>query len=201
MISFGNQRVSIWDLSDLTFEIILDSWWASINVGSKHPVAWTHSGQAPSWGFYLHCGMEENRSPGIICIICHEGLSHPSEHGTSSMGKHLLARSHIAKLYEFPELEVTKLTSSLVDETALAILKRQGSQGITLLSLQSKIIFHIQVLSMSTELTDETTQSGSEGLWDNWISPKHLQSIPHVRICFSSHSIEHYIELWAMMVI
>jgi len=80
------------------------------------------------------------------------------------MGKHLLARSHIAKLYEFPELEVTKLTSSLVDETALAILKRQGSQGITLLSLQSKIIFHIQVLSMSTELTDETTQSGSEGL-------------------------------------
>jgi hypothetical protein len=31
-----------------------------------------------------------------------------------------------------------------VDEIALAILKRQGSRGITIVSLQRKIIFDIQ---------------------------------------------------------
>jgi hypothetical protein len=36
------------------------------------------------------------------------------------------------------------LTSSTVDETALAIRKRQGSWGITIVSLQRKIIFDIQ---------------------------------------------------------
>jgi len=38
------------------------------------------------------------------------------------------------------------VTSSTVDETALAILKRQGSQGITSVSLQRTIIFHIQFI-------------------------------------------------------
>jgi hypothetical protein len=60
------------------------------------------------------------------------------------MGKHLLAKAHIAKLNELTESEVTKLTSSTVDEPALAILKRQGSCGITIVSLQRKIIFDIQ---------------------------------------------------------
>jgi hypothetical protein len=36
------------------------------------------------------------------------------------------------------------LTSMTVDETALAILKRQGSRGITIVSLQRKIIYDIQ---------------------------------------------------------
>jgi len=60
------------------------------------------------------------------------------------MGKHLLANTHIAKLNELTESKFTELTSSMVDETALAILKRQGSRGITILSLQRKVIFDIQ---------------------------------------------------------
>jgi hypothetical protein len=59
------------------------------------------------------------------------------------MGKHLLAKAHIAKLNEFTETEVTELTSSTVDETALAIMKMQGSQGIAIVSLQRKIRFDI----------------------------------------------------------
>jgi hypothetical protein len=125
MISSENERVFIRDLSDLTLQIIFDAWWASLNVGSKWPIAWNASRHAPSWRFYLHCGIKESGSPGIICIICHQVLRHPSEHGTSSMEKHLLPKAHIAKLNELTESEVTKLTSSTVDETALAILKRQ----------------------------------------------------------------------------
>jgi hypothetical protein len=59
------------------------------------------------------------------------------------MGKHLLAKARIAKLNELTEVEVTELTSSTVDETALAILKRQGSQGITIVRLPRKIISDI----------------------------------------------------------
>jgi len=60
------------------------------------------------------------------------------------MGKHLLAKAHIAKLNELTESEDTELISRTVDETALAILKRQGSRGITIVSLQRKTIFDIQ---------------------------------------------------------
>ena len=60
------------------------------------------------------------------------------------MGKHLLARAHIAKLHELTESEVTELTSSTVDEIALAILKRQGTRGITIINLPRKMIFDIQ---------------------------------------------------------
>jgi hypothetical protein len=144
IICCKKERVLIRDLSDLTLQIIFDAWWASMNVGSKRPIAWQNSRHAPSWQFYLHCGIEETGSPGIICIVCHHVLRHPSEHGTSSMGKHLLAKAHIAKLNELTESEVTELTSTTVDETALAILKRQGSRGITIVSLQRKTIFDIQ---------------------------------------------------------
>ena len=48
------------------------------------------------------------------------------------MGNHLLATVHIAKLNEITESGVTELTSSKVDETALAIMMRQGSRGITI---------------------------------------------------------------------
>ena len=115
-----------------------------MNVGWKRPIAWKNSRRAPSWRFYFHCGFEETGNPGIICISCHQVLRHPSENGTSSMGKHLQATAHIAKLNELTESEVTELTSSTVDETALAILKRQGSRGITIVSLQRKLIFDIQ---------------------------------------------------------
>jgi hypothetical protein len=144
MISSKNERVCIRDLSGLTFQIIFDAWRASMNVGSKRPIAWKNSRHAPSWRFYLHCGIEETGSPGIISIVCHQVLRHPSEHGTSSMGKLKLANAHIAKINELTESEVTELTNLTMDETALAILKRQGSRGITLVSLQRKTIFDIQ---------------------------------------------------------
>jgi len=144
MISSKNQDVFIRDLSDNTLQIIFDTWWASINVDSKLPIACNASRHAPSWQFYLHCGIEESGTPGIICIICHQVLRHPSDHGPRSMGKHLLGKAHIAKLNELTESEVTELTSLTLDETAFAILKRQGSRGITTVSLQRKIIFDIQ---------------------------------------------------------
>ena len=72
------------------------------------------------------------------------------------MGKHLLAKAHIAKLNESTVSEVTESNSSKVDETALAILKRQGSRGIPIVSSQRKIKLTIQVLSILTELTDKT---------------------------------------------
>ena len=101
-----------------------------MNVGSKRPISWNNSRHAPLGRFYLHCGIEETGSPVIICIVCHQVLRHPSEHGTSSLGKHLLAKAHIAKLNEFTVSEVSESTSSTVDETALDILKRHGSRGI-----------------------------------------------------------------------
>jgi len=61
------------------------------------------------------------------------------------MGKHLLAKVHIAKLNELTELEVTELTSSTVDEAVLAILKREGSRGITIVRLQEKLIGDIDL--------------------------------------------------------
>jgi len=145
MISSKDERVFIRDFSNRTLQIIFDTCWASMNVDLKQPIAWNNSRHAPSWRFYLHCGIEETGSPGIMCIVCHQVLCHPSEHGTSSMGKHLLAKAHIAKINKLTESEVTELTSSTVDETALAILKRQGSRGITTLTLQRKIRFDIQV--------------------------------------------------------
>jgi len=60
------------------------------------------------------------------------------------MGKHLIAKAHIAKLNKSTETAVTELTRRTVDETAWAILKRQGSRGITIVSMQRKIRFDIQ---------------------------------------------------------
>jgi hypothetical protein len=156
MISSKDQRVFIRDLCDLTLHMIFDAWLALMNGGSKWPIAWNNSRHAPSWRFCLHCGIEETGSPGIICIVCHQVLHHPSEHGTSSMCKHLLAKVHIAKPNKLTVSEVTELTSSTLDETALAILKRQGSRGFLIVCSQRKIKFTIQVFTILTELTDKT---------------------------------------------
>jgi len=156
MISSKNECVFIRDLSDLTLQMIFDAWWASMNEGLKRPIAWNNSRHVPSWRFYLHCGIEKTGSPGIICIICHQVLRHPSQHGTSSMGRHLLAKAHIAKLNKLRLSELTELTSSMVNETLLAILKWEGSRGIPIVSSQRKFKFTIQVSSILTELTDKT---------------------------------------------
>jgi len=136
MISSKDECVFFWDLSDLTLQIVFDTWWVSMNIDSKHPIAWNDSRHAPWRRFNLHCGIEETSSPGIIWIICHQVLYHPSGHGTSLMGKHSITRAHIAKLNQLTESEVIKLTSAMVDETTLAILKRQGSRGITIVCSQ-----------------------------------------------------------------
>jgi hypothetical protein len=52
------------------------------------------------------------------------------------MGKHFLATVHSAKLNELTESEVSELTSTTVYGTALAMLKRLGSHGITIGRLQ-----------------------------------------------------------------
>ena len=174
MISSKNERVSIRDSSELTLQISYDAWWASMNIGSRGPIAWNNSRHAPLWRIYLHCGIEETGIPGIICIVCHQVLRHPSEHGTSSMGTHLKAKAHIAKLNELTESEVTELTSSTVDETALAILKRQASRGITIVHLHRTIVFDIQLdpyfpkwQTKRSKLADEDFET-SEFHQDTW---------------------------------
>jgi len=61
------------------------------------------------------------------------------------MGKHLLPKADITKLNDITWWEVTELTSWTVEETAFAILKRQGSWVITIVSSQRNLICNIQV--------------------------------------------------------
>jgi len=61
------------------------------------------------------------------------------------MGKYLLANGNIATLNKLTVSEVTELTSSMVDIAALAILKRQGSHGIPIVSSQRKFTFDFRL--------------------------------------------------------
>jgi len=144
-ISSKNECVFVRELREMTLQIIFDAYWASTNVGSKHPIPWKNSSHASSWRCYFHCQIEETGSSGIICIICHQVLHHLSEHGSSSMGKYFLETAYITKLNELTELEVSELTSSTVDGITLAIQNMQGSWGITIVSLQRKFMLHTQV--------------------------------------------------------
>jgi len=98
MIPSKNECVSTGDLSYLTVESIFDACWASMNIGSESPIGWNHSSHAPPSQFHLHCGIEHTAIIGIICIMCHPVIRHPSEHGTCSMWKHLLAISSHGKV-------------------------------------------------------------------------------------------------------
>jgi len=77
-ISSKNERVFIRDSSDLGLKIVFDTWWPSMNVGSKHSIAWKNSRHGPLWRFYLYCGIGETCSPGCIGIVCYQVLRHPS---------------------------------------------------------------------------------------------------------------------------
>jgi hypothetical protein len=145
IIPSKKNHIFIRNLCDVTLKIIFNAWWRSMNVGSRCPISSNYSRHAPSWGLNLDHGIEETGIPGIICIVCYQVLDHPSEYGTSSMGKHLLGNAHIAKLNEFSEAEVTELPSPMDNTTALASLKKQGSQEITVLSSQRKILFDIRL--------------------------------------------------------
>jgi hypothetical protein len=57
------------------------------------------------------------------------------------MEKQLLAKAHIAKWNKLTVSEVSEFSNTTIDETALAMFKRQGSRGITIVILQIKLIF------------------------------------------------------------
>jgi len=189
MRSSKNKCAYIRDLSDCTIQIIYHGWWASMNVRSKRPKAWKNSGHAPSWWFYVHCTIEETCSPGIICIMCHQVLCHPSEHGASSMGKHCLAQVHIAKLNEITESEGYEVTSRAIEKTLLPILKRQGGRGITIGSSPKEFIFHSLIFPIFIQWTDITLQTSSNGLCNFQISLRDLESQLNVGICFGSYPL------------
>jgi hypothetical protein len=125
MISFKNEWAFIRDLTDHTLPIILDAWWASMNGCLKRPIAWNNSRHVCSWRFDLHCGIEENGSPGITYTICYRVLRHLSDHGTGSIRNHSLPEAYIGMLNKLTESEACEWTSTTNDETALAILKWQ----------------------------------------------------------------------------
>jgi hypothetical protein len=59
------------------------------------------------------------------------------------MAKPLRSKPYLAKLNKFTETEVMELTSTAVDDTALAIFKWEGSKGITIIRFQRNIRFDI----------------------------------------------------------
>ena len=142
-VSPEDEGVLFHDLSDRTLPLIFDSWWGSMSVSAKHSVPWNNSSHASSWGFDLHCGNQMCSSAGIICFVFDRVLRHSSEHGPSSMWNFLLSKTHNAKINELAESEVTELTGSTVNGTALEIVKRQGIRGIPIVSWQRKFITHI----------------------------------------------------------
>jgi hypothetical protein len=83
VISAKKQLLTIRDLSDLTLQIAFNGWWASMNIGAVHPIAWKNSSDASSWQFYFHCGIVKPGSPGMIYLVCHPVLRHLSEPVTS----------------------------------------------------------------------------------------------------------------------
>jgi len=117
-MSSTNNCILFRDLNDLTLKIVFDPSWASMNVGSKHPIAWHNATHALTCSFYLLWGIEETGGPGIISIISHEVLCHPSEHDFNSMGKHWPAKAHIVQLNDLTVFEVSALTHTTIDETA-----------------------------------------------------------------------------------
>jgi hypothetical protein len=123
--------------------------------------------------------------PGIICILCHQVLCDPSEHGTSSMGKHTQANVYIAMLNKLTSSEVTQLTSWTVDDTTLAILKRQRSWGIPIVSSQRKFIFEILIvlywLNWQTRRSklaakDFDTAEFHQGTWNRHLTFRHVSA-------------------------
>jgi len=196
-----NVAVFIRHLRNLTLEIIFNAGCTAMKVGSKCHIGWNKFSHATSWQYNFHCRIPQNGSTGIICIICHQVLHHLSEHETSSIEKPLIPSAHIAKFNVLTVSEVTELTSSMVDETAVAILRGEGSWGISILSVQWNFILDSPVWSLLTQLTDKTLEAGSEGLWHVQISPWHMQSLFDSRLCFSSWSMESYVTSRATIVL
>ena len=139
--SAKEEHIFLRGLADEALQIAFDEWWSSMEVQTKHAIVWKNSRHASSWRFFRHCAIAENGCPGVICIVCHTVLTHPSENGTSTMGKHLLTKSHKAKLSELTVKEVDFLTGSAGDEQVLAALKKKGSQGVMVASHPCQKLF------------------------------------------------------------
>ena len=199
IISSNNEYVFIRDLSDPTLQLVFKVWWASMCRGSKHPICWNHARHGPSWWLYLHSGIEETGSCGILCIVCRHVLRHAPDCRTTSMGKHLLPTAHIPKLNESIVVEVSELTSTTINETAWARVQRQGSRGNRIVSFQKKFIFNSWILPILIQLTATVLWFCSKGLPNCRISPRYPESLAYVRMCFGSHCMECYIKPWATM--
>lgn len=119
----------------------------------------------------------------------------------SSVAYLLLATLDITQMKEVTKLVVTELTSSKVDETAFAILKRQLSREISIVSLPRMFIFDNLVLSILTELTYKMLQTTRKVLPNCQTSPTDLELLPQVRISFGLHSIEQNFKSQAMTVV
>jgi len=96
---------------------------------------------------------------------------------------------------------VSELTSTTIDETALTILKKQGSWGNKMVSSPWKFIFDSLIVSVLIQLPDNPLQTANEGLPNYQRSPRHMESLPHIRMRFGSYSMEWYIKSEAMTVI
>ena len=77
-------------------------------------------------------------------------------------GETRTGKSSHRKVNELIESEVTELTNSTVYETALAILKRQGSRGITIVSSLRQINFDIQVVPYWPEWQTKRAKLGAK---------------------------------------
>ena len=105
-----------------------------MNVETKTTILWSGSRHTAARQFYKHCTKTENGCPGVICIICHTVLVHPSENRTSTMAKHLQSKTPKVELNKLTESNVSLLTGTAGDEQALAVLKKKGSQGVMVAS-------------------------------------------------------------------
>jgi len=143
IISSRHDFVIMCGLCDLKLQIIVEAVWDVTNVGSKWRIYSANFAHTPSCRLYLHCGIDDTGSPGIICIVWDQVPRHPWEHATSSLGKLLVAQAHIANINELTVSEITQLTCWTVDEPALPILIRQASGWITIVGSQKKIIYVI----------------------------------------------------------
>jgi hypothetical protein len=93
--------------------------------------------------------------------VYHQVLPHPSEHGTGSMGYHMLATAYSTKLHKLSSLEVTDFTISMLNKAALARMMRKEGGGSTIASLDTKFTCDISVISILTELTGKALVTGT----------------------------------------
>jgi len=128
--------------------------------------------------------------------MCFYVLCHPADHGTNSMGIRLLTWAHIANMDKLIELEVTELTSSMVDETASAILNRHVCCGISIVSFQLNFIFDILVSWILTEFghnllklaaTECVILEFHQDSWNHYLMSGHFS--PHIRLDTISHFV------------